>query len=216
MKDAKEADFMLISFILATRNKAHEQPAGRNTALSSRLCLSAAPPPDVTTVLVTDWSWRHEASKHRRQTSSVPPASCVNSRTTLPNTNFYDCGTQIIWGGVLGGDHGHRDIGAPGYSVDRGDAHNNLQWLGPRLTVTEKCLLGGLPAMGSDSLFSRHSTGPNGAQQPVGVAPGGLSFASTSAMVRDTLPTKATKQKIDRFAKQITLAKDTGVAGCDA
>ncbi|KAJ1200276.1 hypothetical protein NDU88_004101 [Pleurodeles waltl] len=84
MKDTKEADFMLISFILATRNKAHEQPAGRNTALSSRLCLSAAPPPDVTTVLVADWSWRHEASKHRRQTSSVPPASCVNSRTTSP------------------------------------------------------------------------------------------------------------------------------------
>ncbi|KAJ1186525.1 hypothetical protein NDU88_003306 [Pleurodeles waltl] len=87
MKDAREADFMLISFILATRNKAHEQPAGRNTALCSRLCLSAAPPPDVTTVLVTDWSWRHEASKHRRQTSSVPPASCVNSRTTRTMTN---------------------------------------------------------------------------------------------------------------------------------
>ncbi|KAJ1208640.1 hypothetical protein NDU88_004023 [Pleurodeles waltl] len=82
MKDAREPDFMLISFILATRNKAHEQPAGRNTALCSRLCLSAAPPPDVTTVLATDWSWRHEAPKHRRQTSSVPPASYVNSRTT--------------------------------------------------------------------------------------------------------------------------------------
>ncbi|KAJ1169130.1 hypothetical protein NDU88_001036 [Pleurodeles waltl] len=27
MKDAREPDFMLISFILATRNKAHEQPA---------------------------------------------------------------------------------------------------------------------------------------------------------------------------------------------
>ncbi|KAJ1144052.1 hypothetical protein NDU88_010354 [Pleurodeles waltl] len=75
MKDAREPDFMLISFILATRNKAHEQPAGRNTALCSRLCLSAAPSPDVTTVLATDWSWRHEAPKHRRQTSSVPPAS---------------------------------------------------------------------------------------------------------------------------------------------
>ncbi|KAJ1153241.1 hypothetical protein NDU88_006002 [Pleurodeles waltl] len=65
------------------KHQAHEQPAGRNTALSSRLCLYAAPPPDVTTVLVTDWLWRHEASKHRRQTSSVTPASCVNSRTTL-------------------------------------------------------------------------------------------------------------------------------------
>ncbi|KAJ1206688.1 hypothetical protein NDU88_002089 [Pleurodeles waltl] len=31
MKDAREPDFMLISFILATRNKALEQPAGRNT-----------------------------------------------------------------------------------------------------------------------------------------------------------------------------------------
>ncbi|KAJ1127049.1 hypothetical protein NDU88_005455 [Pleurodeles waltl] len=82
MKDAREPDFMLISFILATRNKAHEEPAGRNTALCSRLCLSAAPPPDVTTVLATDWSWRHEAPKHRRQTSSVPAASYVNSRTT--------------------------------------------------------------------------------------------------------------------------------------
>ncbi|KAJ1144545.1 hypothetical protein NDU88_010843 [Pleurodeles waltl] len=73
-----------------TRNKAHEQPASRNTALCSRLCLFAAPPPDVTTVLATDWSWRHEAPKHRRQTSSVPPASYVNSRTTSINVNVVD------------------------------------------------------------------------------------------------------------------------------